>query len=175
MKEIRVSKDVVLRHVMLSDAQLFFDAEQDVDARKNFMRTPSDVKDVVDDIKEEVREYKKDKPSSEKFAILYKGDVAGWISINQLNVRFFEHRAKVDFCLHPNFRGKGIMNGVLKEIVSYAFKKYKLKRFEIWTRTFNKAVAKLSEKAGFKFEGILRKNKCKDGVYLDDMVWAVVR
>ena len=175
MREIRISKDIVLRHIELSDAEVFFEAEQDVDARKNFMRTPSSVKVVEEDIEDEIQEYGKENPSSEKFTILYKGDVAGWIAINQLNNKFFEHRAKVDFCLHSNFRGKGIMFGVLKEVVSYAFKKYKLKRLEAWTRNYNKAVAKLCEKSGFKLEGVLRKNKCKDGEYLDDMIWAVVK
>jgi [ribosomal protein S5]-alanine N-acetyltransferase len=175
MNKIKISKDIVIRHVKLSDAQTFFDAEQDETAKMNFMSTPASVNDVEDDIKEEIQKYKQKKPSSEKFTILYKGYVAGWIAINQLNVRFFEHRAKVDFCLHPNSRDKKIMTKVLKKVVSYAFKKYNLKRLEAWTRTFNKAVARLNEKAGFKLEGVLRKNKCKNGKYLDDMVWAIVK
>lgn len=175
MKEIKVSKDILIRHVKLSDAQVFFDAEQDSTAKKNFMTTPSDVKSVEDGIKEEMQEYEKEKPSSEKFTILYQGKVVGWVSINQLNVKFFEHRAKVDFCLHPDFRDKKIMTRVLKEVISYAFKKYKLKRLESWTRTFNKAVAKLNENVGFELEGVLRKNKYKNGKYLDDMIWAIVK
>ena len=67
------------------------------------------------------------------------------------------------------------MTKVLKKVISYAFKKYKLKRLEAWTRTFNKAVARLNEKVGFKLEGVLRKNKCKNGEYLDDMVWAKIK
>lgn len=39
-------------------------------------------------------------------------------------------------------------------------------------RTFNKASARVLEKSGYKLEGILRKNKFKDGKYLDDMLWA---
>jgi len=41
-------------------------------------------------------------------------------------------------------------------------KKYKLKRLEGWCRTFNKPSARVLEKSGFKLEGILRKNKCKN-------------
>tara|TARA_Y100000310_G_scaffold71310_2_gene67152 strand:+ start:2538 stop:3068 length:531 start_codon:yes stop_codon:yes gene_type:complete len=175
VKEIKISKEIVIRHVKLSDAQVFFDAEQDPIARKNFMTTPSAVKSVEEDIKEEMQEYGKKKPSSEKFTILYNGSVAGWIAINQLNNPHFEHRAKIDFVLHKDFRGKGIMTKVVRKVVSYAFRKYKLKRLEAWTRTFNKATARINEKVGFKLEGILRKNKCKNGEYLDDMVWAIVK
>jgi RimJ/RimL family protein N-acetyltransferase len=175
MKEIKISNKISMRHIKFSDAQVFFDAEQDEDAKRNFMTIPGNVASVKKDIKDEISEYEKEKPNSEKFTILYEGKVAGWIAINQLNNRFFEHRAKVDFCLHQDYRGKGIMTKVLKEVVSHAFKKYKLMRLEAWTRTFNKAVAKLNEKVGFKLEGTLRKNKCKNGEYLDDMVWAIVR
>ncbi len=168
-------KNFALRHVKLSDSKVFFACEQDEDARKNFMTTPETIKDVEENIKHEISQYKSKKPTSEKFAIEINGKCAGWAAINQLNMPFFEHKAKIDFCLHPNYRGKGIMTEVVKEIVKYAFKKYRLKRIEAWTRTFNKAAVRVNEKAGFKLEGILRKNKHKDGEHLDDMVWAIVR
>mgnify|MGYP001609002160 CR=1 FL=1 len=123
----------------------------------------------------EIANYTKKKPNSEKFTILFKGDVAGCITLNQLNIPFFEHKAKIDFCLHPDYRGKGIMTKVVKRVIEYAFKKYNLKRLEAWTRTFNKGAIMVNERAGFKLEGILRKNKLKNGEYLDDMVWAIVR
>lgn len=175
MKEIKVNKDVVLRHIKLSDAKLFFDAEQDVLAKKNFMRTPSKLQEVIDDCKDDIKEYRRKKPSAEKFSIIYKGDLAGWIRINSLNILHHEHKGKVDLCLHKDFRGKGIMTSVLKKIVSYAFKTYKLRRLEAWTRLHNNATQKLNESAGFKLEGVLRKNKCKNGKFLDDTLWAVVR
>ncbi|MDO8563402.1 MAG: GNAT family protein [Nanoarchaeota archaeon] len=164
-----------LRHVRLSDAKVFFESEQDKEAKRNFMRTPKNIKEVEKDIKEDILQYKNKKPSSEKFTIEVDGKCAGWIKINQLNMSFFEHKAKIDFCLHPDYRGKGIMTNAVKEVVDYAFKKYKLKRLEAWTRTSNKVVSSLNKKLGFKLEGVLRKNKCKDGEYLDDMVWAIVR
>lgn len=175
MKEMKITKDITIRYIKLSDAQVFFDAEQDPIAKKNFMSTPSSVKDVKDDIKENMQEYKKKKPSSEKFTILYKNEVAGWVAINQLNIPHFEHKAKIDFLLHKNFKGNGIMSRVVKVVTKYAFEKYKLKRLEAWTRTFNKTAAKLVEKQGFKLEGILKKNKCKNGKYLDDIIFAKVK
>src|SRR3989338_8953504 len=168
------TKDFKLRHVKLSDARVFFEAEQDKEARRNFMTTPKSVKEVEEDIKNEISQYEKEKPTSERFTIELNGKCAGWISINQLNTPFFEHKAKIDFCLHPEYRGKDIMTKIVKKVIDYAFKKYKLKRLEAWTRTFNRTVARLNVKAGFKLEGILGKNKCKNGEYLDDMVWAII-
>ena len=39
-------------------------------------------------------------------------------------------------------------------------------------RTFNKASARVLEKAGYIHEGTLHKNKLSNGKYLDDMIWA---
>jgi len=169
------TKDFILRHVKVSDAKCFFEAEQDKNARKNFMSTPKTIEEVERDIKCEILQYKRKKPTSEKFTIEFKGECAGWIVLNQLNTPFYEHKAKIDFCLHPNFRGKGIMTKAVKELTKYAFKKYKLKRIEGWCRTFNKASARVLEKSGYKLEGILRKNKRKKRRYLDDMVFAKVK
>jgi ribosomal-protein-alanine N-acetyltransferase len=169
------TKNFILRPVKLSDAKLFFEAEQDEEARKNFMTTPVSVEKVEEDIKDEIEQYKSEKPKSEKFTIEFEGKVAGWIAINQLNVPFFEHRAKIYFCLHPDFRGKGIISEAVKEVTKYAFEKYKLKRIEGWCRTFNKASQRVFEKNGYQLEGTLRKNKCKNGEYLDDVIWAIVK
>ncbi len=169
------TKDFILRPIKLSDAKIFFEAEQDKEAKRNFMTTPETIKQVEEDIKDEVSQYKKNKPTSEKFTIEFDKRCAGWIAINQLNTPFLEHKAKIDFCLHPNFRGKGIVSKALKEVTKYAFKKYKLKRIEGWCRTYNKASQRVLEKNGYKLEGILRKNKCKNGKYLDDAIWAIVK
>jgi RimJ/RimL family protein N-acetyltransferase len=42
-------------------------------------------------------------------------------------------------------------------------------------RAKNKASARVLEKAGYKLEGILKKNKCVDGEFLDDFLYAKVR
>ena len=173
MTKIKI-KNIVLRHIKISDAKVFFEAEQDEDAKENFMKTPNSVDDVKESIREDMKEYKKSKPKSEKFAIEKNGECVGWIAINQLNVPFFEHKAKIDFCLHSNFRGQKIMSIAVSEITKYALKRYKLKRLEGWCRTFNIASHKVFEKSGYELEGVLRKNKCKNGKYLDDMIWAKV-
>ncbi len=74
--------------------------------------------------------------------------------------------------MHPKFRGKGLTTKAVKYVVSFAFKKYSLKKIEARCRTFNKASARVLEKAGFVLEGILHKDLKKNGKYLDNMCWA---
>ena len=159
----------------MSDVQAFFECQQDKQAKMGFMTTPKTLAEAKKEVKEKIAEYKKKKPHSESFVIDVDGNFAGFIAIHDLHEKYFEHRAKLSYCIHPNFRNKGLATKAVKAITPYAFKKYKLKRFWAWCRTYNKASARVLEKAGFKLEGILRKNKFKDGKYLDDMVFAIVR
>jgi len=62
-----------------------------------------------------------------------------------------------------------------KMATKYFFEKYKLRRISGNVRTFNKASARVMEKSGYKLEGILRKNKLKEGKFMDDMVYSKVR
>ena len=165
----------ILRHTKIADAKDCFECEQDEEAKRNFMSTPESINEVKKDIKKHLLNYNKKKPSGEQFIIEVNKEFAGWVTLSNLNIKHHEHQATIGYCLSKKFRGKGITTKAVKLVTDYAFKKYKLKRIEGWCRTFNKASARVLEKAGYKLEGILRKNKFKDGEYLDDMVWAKVK
>lgn len=168
-------KGFILRPIKMSDAQTFFEAETDKKSKKGFMSYPKNINEVRKSIKKQLKENKKKKPLSETFTIEVNNKPAGWINIHDLNKEYHEHKGEIGYCLHPEFRGKGLTTKALKILIKYIFKKYNLKRLSATCRTFNKASAKTLEKTGFKLEGILRKNKCKEGKYLDDMIWAIVK
>ena len=119
---------------------------------------------------------KNKRKEEEHFVVDIHSNVAGhvWLSLLSYNPKE-KHKVSVGFVVSKEYRGQGIGTEALKLLVNYAFKKYKLKRIATFTRTFNKASRKMLEKAGFKLEGILRKNKWKDGKYLDDCIYAIVR
>ena|SRR3989344_4988192 len=199
-------KSFILRHFTASDAQGYFECQNDPEARRGFMTTPKTLAEAKKEVGKIVREYKKKKPSNEHLAIEIEGKFVGYISIDMensvdyvtilsnspdreleteyrlitlilcnLNQKFFEHRAGIGFCMHPLYRRRGITTKAVILVTKYAFKKYSLKRITGWCRTFNKASARVLEKAGYRLEGILRKNKFKNRRYLDDMVWAQIK
>lgn len=173
--EIAKTKELILRHVKLSDAQVLFEIEIDKDNIKNMMSYDDDIKYIISGIKDQQKEYKKSKPSNEQIIIETPEGVAGYISIHGLNQPFTEHKAKMSYGLHPKFRGKGITTNAVKLVTKYVFKKYNLKRIEACCRTFNKASARVLEKSGFVLEGIHKKDLTKNGKYLDNMYWAIVK
>lgn len=174
-KLILKGKGFILRHFTLKDLQDYFECQQDKQTQKGFMSTPRNVQEAKKELLEKIADYKKKKPFGESFVIEVGGKFAGYVEIHHLNKKFQGHHGAVGYCAHPKYRGKGITTKAVKLLTKYAFKKYKLKKISGKCRTFNKSSARVLEKAGFKLEGILRKNKFKDGKYLDDMVWSKIK
>ena len=169
------TKNFTLRHIKLSDAKDYFESHQDKAVKKGFMTVPKSFGEARKEVKEKISAFKKKKPTGETFVIEIKGKFAGYVEINNLNKKYHEHKGSITYLLKKEFRGKGLMVKAVKLVTNYAFKKYKLKRIEGWCRTFNKASANVAKRSGYKLEGILRKNKKKNGKYMDDMIWAKVR
>jgi len=169
------TKDLILRHVKLSDSKILFEIEIDKENIKNMMSYSDNIEAIKDSIKQNIKEYKKSKPHEELIMIETSEGVAGYISIHGLNKPYIEHKAQISYALHPNFRGKGITTKAVNLITKYAFKKYNLKRIEASCRTFNKASARILEKCGYVLEGIHKKDLKKNGKYLDNMYFAYVK
>tara|TARA_Y100000034_G_C6644217_1_gene281732 strand:- start:34 stop:525 length:492 start_codon:yes stop_codon:yes gene_type:complete len=159
------TNDFVLRKPKESDLKSWFKYYQDKDIKKNFMSIPKDLAEARKEL------FDKSK-NVDNFVIDTDEKIVGSVSIHDI---IENHKATISFWIAKKYRGKGIATKVCKIITKYVFEKYKLKRIQGNVRTFNKASAKVMEKCGYKLEGILRKNKLKDGKYLDDMVWAKVR
>jgi len=165
----------ILRHIKMSDLQGYWESQKDPITKKGFMSTPKNLAEARKELKGKVVDLGKKKPFGETFAIEVNGEYAGDISLCHLNKKHEEHKGSISYCTHPKFRKKGLMVKAIRLLTKYAFKKYKLKRIWAQCRTFNKASAKVLEKAGYKLEGIKRKDLCKDGKYCDNMIWARVR
>lgn len=153
----------VLRRARKRDINNWYSLQQEKEIKKNFMTVPRTLKEAQNELLSK---------NSDGFVIDVAGECAGGIGIHDITPN---HKATISFWLAKKHRGKGIMTEAVKLVTDYAFKKYKLQRIQGYCRTFNKASAKVMEKAGYKLEGILRKNKLKNGKYLDDMIWAKVK
>jgi RimJ/RimL family protein N-acetyltransferase len=165
----------ILRHIKISDLQGYWECQQDPKTQKGFMNTPKNLAEARKELKGKVTDLKKKKPFGESFAIEINGEFVGYIELCHLNKKHEEHKGSISYCTHPEFRGRGIMVKAIKLLTEYAFKKYKLKRIWAQCKTFNKASARVLEKAGYKLEGIKRKDLCKNKIYYDNMIWARVR
>lgn len=155
----------ILRHAKNNDLKDWFKHQLDKETMRNFMTVPKNLKEARKELFEKSRD-------SEGFVIDVDGLVVGGIGAHDI---VEGHKAVISYWVARKLRNKGIATKAVKMATDYFFKKYKLVRISGNARTFNKASARVMKKAGYKLEGVLRKNKLKDHEFLDDGVWAKVK
>ncbi len=83
--------------------------------------------------------------------------------------------AEVGYWLGEPFRNRGIATGALRALAEYAFTELGMVRLYATVMEWNPASARVLEKAGYQYEGLLRKSIIKDGKILDQWLYAIVR
>jgi len=104
-------------------------------------------------------------------AIAINGEASGGIGLSQVN----GHSAEIGYWLGENYWGRGIATKAVKLLTRHAFAKLGLRRVYAYVFPFNKASSRVLQKAGYKFEGKLRKNILKDGKPIDELLFAKTR
>jgi len=113
-------------------------------------------------------------PNPHHFAIAVDGQVAGGIGL-EFKPDIWRYSAELGYWLAPAYWGRGIMTGALRAVVDYAFATFDLNR--LWAGAFdwNPASIRVLEKAGFVLEARLTKSAYKDGEFVDELIYAIVR
>ncbi len=167
-------KNFTLRPYRKSDAKSLAKNINDRIISRNMSRVPYPytLKMARQWLKKTIAEYRKKKPKDLILTIDINSEVAGGIGLNKIETG---HKAGIGYWLAKPYRGKGIMTRAVKAMVKFGFNEFKLRRIEAKVFLFNKKSAKVLERAGFKLEGILRKNTKKGKQYLDTYLYAKVK
>lgn len=80
--------------------------------------------------------------------------------------------AEIGYWLGEQFWGRGIATAAVIALTDYAFQELKLTRVFAVPFAHNDASVKVLEKAGYVREGCLRRSAIKDGVVLDQFMYA---
>jgi len=114
------------------------------------------------------------KDSQYAFAITYGGKVIGSISVfRKENV----HRltAELGYYIAEPYWNKGIMTEAVRQMCEFVFTNTDIVRIFAELYAHNAASCRVLEKAGFQFEGVLRKNALKNGQTVDAKMYAALR
>jgi RimJ/RimL family protein N-acetyltransferase len=109
------------------------------------------------------------------FAIDVDGTLAGGIGYT-LHQDVERVGAEVGYWLGRAFWGRGITTAALRLLTAHAFAVHpELRR--LWAVPFarNLASARVLEKCGYRLEGTMRQSAIKDGVVLDQWMYAITR
>jgi len=83
--------------------------------------------------------------------------------------------ANISYWLGEPFWGRGIATYALKLLTAYAFANFDLERLQAGVFEWNPGSARVLEKAGYQFEGRLRRSIFKDGRIGDALFYARLR
>ena len=108
------------------------------------------------------------------FAIDVAGEAVGGIGFT-LQADVAHRSAEIGYWLGEEFWGRGIATEALIAVTDHAFANYDLCRIYAHVFEWNGASARVLEKAGYEFEGRLRKSVTKDGQTIDQLMYAVIR
>jgi [ribosomal protein S5]-alanine N-acetyltransferase len=84
-------------------------------------------------------------------------------------------RGEISFALSRHYWGQGLMTEALTEVIHFGFAVLGLNRIEARCKVENAASARVMEKSGMTFEGILRETSFSKGRFLDLKMYSILR
>ena len=108
------------------------------------------------------------------FAIEYGGEAVGGIGF-KLGIDIARLSVEMGYWLAEPLWGRGLTTRAVAAASDWAFNGYKIVRVFATTFDHNVASMRVLEKAGFEREGILKRSAIKNGVILDQVMFAKVR
>ena len=108
------------------------------------------------------------------FAICLNNEVIGAIGVHPQN-DIHKKSAELGYWLAEPFWGKGYMKQAVMQIIDYSFQNFDIVR--LYARPFSSNIAsqKVLEQCGFTFEATLKKSIYKNGEYLDELIYSIVK
>jgi ribosomal-protein-alanine N-acetyltransferase len=108
------------------------------------------------------------------FAIEFGGEPVGGVGF-LIGRDIARISAEMGYWLSEEFWGRGIATRAVTAMSEWAFENYKLTRVFAMAFAHNVASIRVLEKAGFEREGLLRRSAIKNGVIIDQFLYAKVR
>jgi RimJ/RimL family protein N-acetyltransferase len=119
-------------------------------------------------------EYARTQEPESSFAIEYGGIAIGGVGF-LLGRDIARISAEMGYWLSEEFWGRGITTRAVAGMSDWAFDNYQLARVFAMAFAHNAASIRVLEKAGFEREGLMRRSAIKNGVILDQILFAKVR
>lgn len=112
--------------------------------------------------------------SPRSMAIVVDGEPCGGISAT---IQDDVHRltAEIGYWLGRNYWGRGIMTEVVRGFADYLFATFPLERIFAVPFANHPASAKVLLKGGFELEGTMKRSAIKEGIVLDQWLFAKLR
>jgi len=108
------------------------------------------------------------------WAITVDGAVAGSVGVFRKD-NIHRLTAEIGYYVAEEYWGKGVMTEAVKQACCYIFAHTDIVRIFAEPFALNLGSCRILEKAGFVFEGLMKKNAIKNGVLLDMKLYALLK
>ena len=169
-----IGKKINLRFIHKSDAfSICNHARSKEISRYTFIPYPYRIEDAYKFIRDTHKWRRKGNILT--FGIEHKesGEIIGMISLMRIDK--INHSGEVGYWLGKKFWGKGFTLEAVQLICRYGFQKMKLVRIYARVLHPNIASARVLEKAGFQYEGRMRKTTFRHGKWFDDLRYGILK
>jgi ribosomal-protein-alanine N-acetyltransferase len=165
---------LVMRMLSLDDAKDIFDYTSDPEFAKYLSWGPAtSIDDSISFLSDAMFRYQ-------------LGDVAGWGLVNKRDDKLIgtcgftnwdpeSKKAEIGYALAREYWGQGYITEAVKRAVRYGFESMELNRIEAMCDAQNVGSARVMEKAGMSFEGLLRHYGFWKGEYHDIKLYSILR
>lgn len=116
----------------------------------------------------------RDQRPERAFAIQYNEEAIGGLGF-QIGVDISRVSAEIGYWISEAYWGRGFATRAVSAVTDWAFSEYKLTRVFALVFAYNVSSIRVLEKAGFQRESVLRRSAVKNGVILDQLIYAQVR
>ena len=124
-------------------------------------------------IAEWIKGYENDSTYNWLIELKELGEPIGAIAAVKLNEKI--NSCEIGYCIGSRFWNKDIATEALKAVINYMINKVGVNRVEALHDTNNTASGKVMQKAGMKFEGILREAGIRNGEYYSLAIYSFLK
>ena len=165
---------LVLRKLTQDDAQDVFEYASDPEVPKySTWSVHQSIEDTKEFLNAVIEEYVNHEIAP--WGIVHKADKKVIGTCGFVNWILDDDRAEIGYALSRKYWGQGYMPEAVREAIDFGFRKMQLNRIEARCKVENTASARVMEKVGMKFEGILREHMFVKGKYHDLKIYSILR
>ena len=165
---------LILRKMTMDDAADMFDYASDPEVARNLSwDVPRSIEATRVFLADIVDRYRAGRVAG--WGIVHKQDnkligTCGFITLDPRH-----GRAEIGYALSRRYWNKGYMTEAVRKVISFGFLTMDLHRIQAMCDVPNIASARVMEKAGMKFEGILRGFMMREGLHRDVKMYSILR
>ena len=165
---------LTIRPLTMADDEAIYEYGSDPEVTRNVIfSTHQSIEDSRSFITLVLDEYANKKPSA--LGIELKSDKTMIGTIGYLNWSDDHKRIEIGYAINRKYWNQGYVSEATKGSIDYLFQNSDLIRIEARCKVQNIASSRVMEKAGMKFEGILRKQMFFKGEHHDMKMYSILR